>query len=235
MRHLSICASALLLSACLSSSNDDSYVSDVISHKSFKVPATNAAPVADAGVDKNVAAGSTVSLDASGSSDIDSDILFYDWSTEITTATISSAALSETSIVNPSFTTDEVGTYRFQVAVSDGIDTVTDEVTITVTAGTATGEGTTVGIECDYSSSTYNDSDSVNLASLSDWTCTDTTRELTANGVPDHAVGTFPNAGNPHTISEAEVAISYPLAPVLTDKVIALGDSSGAQGYMLMA
>jgi hypothetical protein len=36
---------------------------------------------------------------------------------------------------------------------------------------------------------------------------------LTANGIPNHAVGSFPNAGNPNTISAQTVAATYTLTP----------------------
>ena len=37
------------------------------------------------------------------------------------------------------------------------------------------------------------------IQSDSTWTCADGQRVLTANGIPDHDIGTFPNAGNPGT------------------------------------
>jgi hypothetical protein len=39
---------------------------------------------------------------------------------------------------------------------------------------------------------------------------------LSANGIPDHAVGTFPNSNNPNTISAQSVSASYTLAPAST-------------------
>lgn len=73
--------------------------------------------------------------------------------------------------------------------------------------------GDTTGTLCDYSQSEFNADESVNLTSTADWSCDDSTRYLTANGVPDHEVGTFPNANNPTAISEQTVEVSFPLNP----------------------
>lgn len=94
-------------------------------------------------------------------------------------------------------------------------------------------EGSTDGIECDYSDVTTNSQDSLTASSISDWTCSDTTRDLVANGIPDHDVGEFPSAGNPNTISEQEVEASFTLDPVETDTATTLGGPAGVTGYVL--
>jgi hypothetical protein len=43
-------------------------------------------------------------------------------------------------------------------------------------------------------------------------------RIMTTNGLPNHTTGTFPNAGNPNTISAQNVKYSFPLNPVYTGK-----------------
>lgn len=48
------------------------------------------------------------------------------------------------------------------------------------------------------------------------WSCRDGQRTLTGNGVPDHAVGVFPNPGNPNQMAAHEVQFSATLTPVLT-------------------
>jgi hypothetical protein len=48
------------------------------------------------------------------------------------------------------------------------------------------------------------------------WTCTSSSRELSSNGLPEHAVGTFPNANCPNTIKAYAVSATMPLAPALT-------------------
>ena len=73
--------------------------------------------------------------------------------------------------------------------------------------------GSTEGTLCDYNDSTFNSQPSLTYTSTSQWTCTTTIRQLSANGIPDHDVGAFPNANNPNTISEQTVSASYTLEP----------------------
>ena len=93
--------------------------------------------------------------------------------------------------------------------------------------------GSTAGILCDYNDTTFNSQDSLTYTSTSQWTCTDTTRELVANGIPDHAVGAFPNANNPNTITEQTVSASYTLEPTESSSATVLGGPRGATGYVL--
>lgn len=92
---------------------------------------------------------------------------------------------------------------------------------------------TTSGVECNYSQSTFNSSDSVNATSQSEWSCNNDTRNLTANGLPDHPVGEFPNAHNPNEISEQTISATFPLIPNQTTTATKLGGPLGAQGYVL--
>ncbi|MFK8075536.1 MAG: YHYH protein [Granulosicoccus sp.] len=93
--------------------------------------------------------------------------------------------------------------------------------------------GSTAGVVCDYMDTTFNDSASVNAESTSYWTCSDTVRILMTNGLPDHAVGTFPNDGNPNTIAAQEVSTEYTPDPVVSNTSTILGGPSGPQGYVL--
>ncbi len=95
-------------------------------------PPTNTPPVADAGPDQGVAVGDMVTLDGSGSSDLDMDALTYDWS--LMTPAGSTAVLSSTSSVAPSFTADIAGDYVATLIVNDGTDdSAPDGVTISAT------------------------------------------------------------------------------------------------------
>jgi len=79
----------------------------------------NAAPIANAGADQTVHAGSVVTLDGSASSDADGSYpLRYAWTIN-SRPTGSLAALSDTTAVNPSFTADLMGDYGVALVVTD--------------------------------------------------------------------------------------------------------------------
>jgi len=119
------------------------------------------------------------------------------------------------------------GTVSDVTASDDAADETSQESSDTGTAGS------TDGALCDYSDTTFNSQESLTYTSMSQWTCTDTTRELSANGIPDHEVGTFPNASNPNTISEQTVSASYTLEPTLGTTATELGGPRGSTGYVL--
>src|ERR1017187_911883 len=88
-------------------------------------------PIANAGPSQNVAMGSTVTLDGSGSSDSNHAALKYKWSL-LTIPTGSTAVLSGASTVSPTFVADLQGTFVAQLIVNDGIqDSLPSTVTIT--------------------------------------------------------------------------------------------------------
>lgn len=93
--------------------------------------------------------------------------------------------------------------------------------------------GTTIGVLCDYNDSTPNNQPSLTITSVSSWTCTETSRVLSANGIPDHSVGTFPSAANPNTISEQNVSASFTLTPTESGFSQELGGPRGVIGYVL--
>jgi len=78
-------------------------------------------PIANAGSDANVNESSVVQLDGSASSDADSDPLTYQWSI-VTKPNGSSATLSDSTAVNPTFVADVTGIYTIQLVVNDGQD-----------------------------------------------------------------------------------------------------------------
>ena len=122
------------------------------------------------------------------------------------------------------------------IADTDTEDSDGDEAIEQDDDDTATGvstDGTTNGVLCDYEDVTYNNQESLTYTSESKWTCTETTRELTANGIPDHDVGTFPNANNPNTITEQTVSASYTLIPEASGIATELGGPRGTLGYVL--
>jgi len=99
--------------------------------------------------------------------------------------------------------------------------------------GTSVSTSSTDGILCDYLNDTYNSSEWVNSYSTAQWSCTSTARELTANGIPDHEVGEFPNPNNPNAIEGQNVSASYSLTPELTDSTSELGGPRGTIAYVL--
>ena len=94
------------------------------------VTTSNAAPVANAGPDQDVIAGTLVKLDGSASSDINGDTLKFSWSFD-SRPTGSMATLSSSTAVMPTFTPDVAGTYRLKLVVNDGkVDSQPDFVDI---------------------------------------------------------------------------------------------------------
>ncbi len=98
----------------------------------------NLGPNADAGPDQNAIVGALVSLDGSASSDPDAgpNPLTYQWtfvSVPLTSLLINADITNATSAA-PSFTPDVAGTYIFNLTVSDGDLTDSDQVQIIATA-----------------------------------------------------------------------------------------------------
>jgi len=93
----------------------------------------NTAPVANAGPDQSVVIGSTVTLNGSGSTDVDGDSLTYDWMF-LSVPTGSTASFSNPTAANPTFVADKAGQYVAQLIVNDGTaNSLPDTVTITTT------------------------------------------------------------------------------------------------------
>ena len=93
--------------------------------------------------------------------------------------------------------------------------------TTTTDSGTNTNTNTntsssTAGILCDYASNLFNSSPSVNATATARWSCSSTQRSIVANGLPDHAVGTFPNNDNPNAIAAQNITASVSLTPTQT-------------------
>jgi hypothetical protein len=77
-------------------------------------------PVANAGPSQVVKVGTVVQLTGSGSTDVNGNPLTYKWSF-VSVPTGSSAALSNPTIVNPTFVADLTGVYVVQLIVNDGV------------------------------------------------------------------------------------------------------------------
>ena len=84
------------------------------------VSTLNSPPVANAGPGQLVFVGDTVQLNGSASTDVDGNLLTFNWS--LTSTPLGSAAnLSDPTAVNPTFIVDLPGTYIAQLVVNDGI------------------------------------------------------------------------------------------------------------------
>jgi hypothetical protein len=81
--------------------------------------AANSAPVAKTGLLQNIALGSVVTLDGTGSTDSNNDVLTYKWEVSAL-PTGSKTVLSSATAPKPTFTADVVGTYSFTLVVNDG-------------------------------------------------------------------------------------------------------------------
>jgi len=99
---------------------------------SVAVSFENIKPIADAGGNQTVIVGDTVSLDGSGSTDGNGDLLTYSWSF-VSKPAGSLAEFTNPTSAQPSFVTDEPGAYVVSLVVNDGfVDS--DAVNVTITA-----------------------------------------------------------------------------------------------------
>jgi len=74
-------------------------------------------------------------------------------------------------------------------------------------------EAYTAGVLCDLQIEAMNEQ--IGLQSQAAWSCDRGQRVLTANGVPNHSVGEFPNPSNPNGIAEQTVSFTATTTPVL--------------------
>lgn len=120
--------------------------------------------------------------------------------------------------------------------------TATPVVTVTPTPTTTTsptptpttGTTSTASVLCPTNGTYTGDySAAGTLTSNWSWTCSTTARTLMANGLPNHAVGTFPNAGNQNTITTQTINFSATLSPVLGTSTVQIGGPGGASAFSL--
>jgi hypothetical protein len=96
----------------------------------------NTGPVASAGPDAAANLGETVTLDGSGSTDVDGDVLTYAWSLA-SRPSGSQASIDVATAVSPHFTIDRAGTYVAQLMVSDGTVLSAADTVVVTTRNTA--------------------------------------------------------------------------------------------------
>lgn len=106
----------------------------------------NVAPVALAGPDQTVAAGATVTLDGRDSFDANGDVLRPSWAL-IARPTGSTASLSSSTVIAPTFVADVAGTYVAALVISDGfLNSAADNVTVTAVAAAPSYDGNWAGV-----------------------------------------------------------------------------------------
>lgn len=212
------------LTACGGNSSDSESSTDT------DTTTTNTAPVANAGSDQSVFNNSTVTLSGELSSDAEGDTLGYSWGfSSIPNGSV--ATLSNETDIAPTFVADVVGSYVVNLTVDDSqLNSEVDSVEIVVSQ---VSESSTSGVLCDYNYNEYNDSIYVLDDSMSQWSCSDSERLLSANGIPDHEVGEFPNEGNPNAISSQDISANLTLSPEESTTATELGGPRGVTGYVL--
>jgi RHS repeat-associated protein len=96
------------------------------------ISTSHSVPVANPGPNQTVTVGATLQLSGAGSSDVDGYPLTYRWAI-LTQPSGGTAALSSSTVVNPTFVANAVGTYVVQLIVNDGVYD-SPPVTVTITA-----------------------------------------------------------------------------------------------------
>lgn len=125
--------------------------------------------------------------------------------------------------------------YNCSVTATNSVGTgaASGTVSVTPTAGSSSAYNT-ASVLCPLSGTyTGSYSSAGTLTATWSWTCSGTTRTLAGNGLPNHAVGTFPNSGNPNTISAQSVSASRTLTPSLSGSNLTVGGPSGNFAYAL--
>ena len=204
----------------------------------------NSSPVANAGLDQSVFVNETVTLDGSGSTDVDGDSLTYAWSL-ISIPVDSTAVLSNSTEVMPTFLVDKPGTYIAQLIVNDGQeDSLPATISITTLNSTPianAGPDQTVfvgeAVQLDGSESTDVDGDSLTFqwafisipndstANLSDSTVVKPSFAVDLPGT--YAVQLIVNDGNVNSPADSVVIItvnSPPVANAGEDQSALVGD-----------
>ncbi len=93
----------------------------------------NSKPVSDAGRDQTVPVGSLVTLNGSGSHDVDGHSLAFHWSL-IAMPIGATATISDPTTIQPTFVADLAGLYVAQLIVNDGIED-SHPITVTIISG----------------------------------------------------------------------------------------------------
>ncbi len=83
----------------------------------------------------------------------------------------------------------------------------------------------TSAVLCNASGNAQNST--LNLPSNFRWSCANGQRSLVGNGIPNHAIGAFPNSDNPNKVAVQNVSYAITLQPAVLDGVVAQVKDSG--------
>lgn len=137
----------------------------------------------------------------------------------LATCTSGSASVGATTIASPALVSGLTNglTYSCSVVALNAAGSSIASALVTVMSPVVPSEGSnsTAGVACGVSGSEFNSSASVSLTATYSWKCTGNARVLSANGVPNHAVGTFPGPGNPNPIAAVPTSATYVTTPAL--------------------
>jgi cytochrome c553 len=194
-------------------------VSDTMTVTATDVPASNVAPLANAGNNQNVNTGDTFNLDGSGSSDANNDQLTYSW-TITSSPNGSAAALSDGTAIAPSFTADLSGTYTVQLVVNDGLLDSTVS-TVTITAADAPPQNS-APVANAGSNQNVNEGDLVNLdgSASSDADNDQLTYNWTITSSPNGSAATLSDAAAVSPTFTADLAGTYTVQLVVNDGTV---------------
>ena len=218
------------------------------------ISTVNTTPIADAGADQTVLAGSVVTLEGSASVDADGDALTYAWSFIVVPAG-SGAVISDLTAVAPTFNADLPGTYVVQLIVNDGtVSSAPDSATISATEGNtapiaAAGDDQTVLVGETASLSGTGSTDPDGDILTYDWTlvaapatsaaalvgATTATPSLTPDAAGDYVIALTVNDGEfdsaPDTVTVAAgTPNTAPVADAGDDQTVLVGETASLSG-----
>ncbi len=193
---------------------NDGQLSSAPDTASIVVNYPNRAPVAEAGNNQQLAIGSAVILNGSGSSDPDGDALTYQWSL-VSSPAGSGAALSNASTLNPGITVDEYGSYVIQLIVNDGVlSSAPDTVTLEVVNGRPVANaGTDIAAQ-------LNDTVALDGSASYDPESSPLTYAWVFTSVPDGSAATLSNATSVSPAFVADVEGSYVAQLIVNDGLL---------------
>lgn len=108
-----------------------------------------------------------------------------------------------------------------------GTGPASGQVSVTPSAGGST--ASTDGVLCTLLIAEANPQLGLNASAI--WSC-NPTRAVVRNGIPNHAVGAFPNPDNPYAIAAQNAVVSFPLRPAIAGEGSFVGGAA-TSGYAL--